>query len=155
MIFTWKFISDFIAIFMPIYFLNKIMPTQKKKVYMYYILIIGVLYPVMLLIKDGYYLDIYFKYFIFIITLIYPIVFREGSLAKKIFWVCFYLAGVSTISLLCASIVILLYKNNIIEANYLYSDNFILMRRIIELIYIYIISENIGFIRYVNNKILL
>ena len=46
------------------------------------------------------------------------------------------------------------YKNNIIEANYLYSDNFILMRRIIELIYIYIISENIGFIRYVNNKIL-
>ena len=65
------------------------------------------------------------------------------------------LAGVSTISLLCASIVILLYKNNIIEANYLYSDNFILMRRIIELIYIYIISENIGFIRYVNNKILL
>ena len=79
MMFTWKFVSDFIAIFMPIYFLNKIMPTQKKKVYMYYILIIGVLYPVMLLIKDGYYLDIYFKYFIFIITLIYPIVFREGS----------------------------------------------------------------------------
>ena len=69
MMFTWKFVSDFIAIFMPIYFLNKIMPTQKKKVYMYYILIIGVLYPVMLLIKDGYYLDIYFKYFIFIITL--------------------------------------------------------------------------------------
>lgn len=154
MIFTWKFVSDFIAIFMPIYFLNKIMPTQKKKVYMYYILIIGVLYPVMLLIKEGYYLDIYFKYFIFIITLIYPIVFREGSLSKKIFWLCFYLSGVSTISLLCASIVILLYKNNIIEANYLYSDNFILMRRIIELIYIYIISENIGFIRYVNNKIL-
>ena len=28
------------------------------------------------------------------------------------------------------------------------------MRRIIELIYIYIISENIEFIRYVNNKIL-
>ena len=95
------------------------MPTQKKKVYMYYILIIVVLYPVLLLIKDGYYLDIYFKYFIFIITLIYPIVFREGSLSKKIFWVCFYLSGVSTISLLCASIVILLYKNNIIEANYL------------------------------------
>ena len=66
------------------------MPTQKKKVYMYYILIIAVLYPVMLLIKDGYYLDIYFKYFIFIITLIYPIVFREGSLAKKIFWVLLF-----------------------------------------------------------------
>ena len=94
MIFTWKFVSDFIAIFMPIYFLNKIMPTQKKKVYMYYILIIGVLYPVMLLIKDGYYLDIYLKYFIFIITLIYPIVFREGSLAKKKFWVCLYLSGI-------------------------------------------------------------
>lgn len=154
MIFTWKFISDFIAIFMPIYFLNKIMPTEKKKVYMYYIFIVAVLYPVILIIADGYYLEIYYKYFIFIITLVYPLVFRKGSLSKKIFWVCFYLAGVSTISLLCASIVILLYKNNIIEANYLYSDNFILMRRIIELIYIYIISENIGFIRYVNNKIL-
>lgn len=90
MIFTWKFISDFIAIFMPIYFLNKIMPTEKKKVYMYYIFIVSVLYPVILIIADGYYLEIYYKYFIFIITLVYPLVFRKGSLSKKIFWVCFY-----------------------------------------------------------------
>lgn len=154
MIFTWKFISDFIAIFMPIYFLNKIMPTEKKKVYMYYILIIAVLYPVILIIADGYYLEIYYKYFIFIITLVYPIVFRKGSLSKKIFWVCFYLAGVSTISLLCTAIVILLYKNNFVGENYLHSDNFMLMRRIIELIYMYIVSENVEFIRYVNKKIL-
>lgn len=101
MIFTWKFVSDFIAIFMPIYFLNKIMPTQKKKVYMYYILIIGVLYPVMLLIKDGYYLDIYFKYFIFIITLIYPIVFREGSLAKNILGMFLFSRCINNIITLC------------------------------------------------------
>ena len=66
------------------------MPTEKKKVYMYYIFIVAVLYPVILIIADGYYLEIYYKYFIFIITLVYPLVFRKGSLSKKIFWVCFY-----------------------------------------------------------------
>ena len=36
----------------------------------------------------------------------------------------------------------------------MHSDNFMLMCRIIELIYIYIVSENVEFIRYVNKKIL-
>ena len=61
------------------------MPTEKKKVYMYYIFIVAVLYPVILIIADGYYLEIYYKYFIFIITLVYPLVLGKVVYLKKYF----------------------------------------------------------------------
>lgn len=153
-----RFLRDIIGIVMPIYFINRVMPTNKKLRYGLYSFIMLILYPVILIICAKYSLNNYFKYLLFIISTLYPIFFREGKLLEKIFWVSFYISGVTTISIFCIAAAALLNKYGIIpsyENSLMDNISFIVASRSIEYIYIYIVSKNAVFLRYINSKILL
>lgn len=152
----YQIISSLIRIFMPIYFVNKVMPSEKRDRNKYYSFIMFILYGCIIILNSKYSLKVYWRYIIFIISLLYPMIFRPGSLGKKIFWISFYISGMSIVPALC--VVVAFFTRigrvySVVDIN-VKNYGFVLAIRIFEVIFIYIVSKNVEFIRYVNGKIL-
>lgn len=154
----YKIINDFIGIFMPIYFANRVMPSDKKNRYILYSFIMAISYLFLLVLSIKYSFIRKFQPILFIIPLLYPIGFRAESLAKKIFWAAFYISSMATILVFGLSLMIILFKIGVVssvEKISINNFNLVVIIRIIQLIYIHTVSKNISFIRYINDKILL
>lgn len=157
-VWKYKIINDLIGIFMPIYFANRVMPTNKKNRYILYSFIMVILYLFLLVLSIKYPFIRDFNTILLIIPLLYPIGIRSESLAKKIFGIAFYISSIATILVLGLGLMVILYKIGVVSSvEKISMNNFtlIVIIRVVQLIYIHMVSKNISFIRFINDKVLL
>ena len=155
---VYSFINGFIGIFMPVYLVNKMIPSNNKTKYIVYSWVMFVLYIFMLISGDKYSINIYLQHMLFIIPLSYMILTREGDLWEKIFWMFFYLSGMSIILAVCITEVELMTKfgaNISVKNTFRESFLFVMVVRIFHLIFIYIVSKSMEFIKYISKKMLI
>lgn len=151
----YKIINSFIGIFMPAYFVNKVIPSNNKIKYILYNCIMFTLY--IFISSNNHSASIYLQYMLFAIPLVYPILSINGRIWEKVFWISFYLSGMSIILAVCITEVDFIKKIGVVvSVKYIFRESFwfVMLVRSLDLIYIYIVSKSIDFIKYINGKML-
>ena len=163
-LFVMEVIGDFINVLIMMYFFNRVMPPKNKRYSQVCTIIMIIIYT---LIPSDYTNNVIFNIqgngiilFIFgyyILLLIYPILFRKGRMAEKFFLSSVYITIMLIISFIVLIAVAEIFNTTIAEiafyANYKKSIA-IFINRFIQFICISILSNNIGFIKYIKNKTL-
>ncbi|WP_297713315.1 sensor histidine kinase [Clostridium sp.] len=154
----YEIINSFIGVFMPVYFINKMIPSNNKTKYILYSCLTFILYILILISSYNYSINIYLQYSTCIIPLSYLILSKEGSLWEKIFCISFYISGMSIILAICITEIELMKKFGVVlsvKNIFIQSFWFMMLVRSLDLIFIYIVSKSMDFLKYISGKMLL
>lgn len=154
----YEIINSFIGVFMPVYFINKMIPSNNKTKYILYSCLTFILYILVLISSYNYSINIYLQYSTCIIPLSYLILSKEGSLWEKIFCISFYISGMSIILAICITEIELMKKIGVVlsvKKIFIQSFWFVMLVRGLDLIFIYIVSKSMDFVKYISGKMLL
>lgn len=152
---VYRIINSFIGIFMPVYYVNKWIPSNNKIKYILYNWIMFILY--IFISSNNNSVSVYLQYMLFIIPLLYPILSMGERIWEKIFWISFYISGMSIILAICITEVELIKKMGVVvSVKHIFRESFwfVMVVRSLDLIYIYIVSKSIDFVKYINGKML-
>ena len=147
-----------------IYFFNRAMPAKNKKYNKIYTIIMIIFYTVLssniinnIMVKIASNKMFMFIISCYILTLIYPVFFRRGRISEKFFLSSFYI----TIIIITSFVVFIIFSKlfnitfteMLLYVNYKRTMTRIIIR-VVQFILIFIVVNNIKFIKYIENRTL-
>ena len=159
-----EIICDFISAIIMVYFFNRAMPDKNKKYNKVYQIIMIIFYTAISSNKINNIMAsiecnriLIFTISFYILMLIYPIFFKRGRISEKIFLSSFYI----TIIIITSFVVFIIFSNlfnitfteMLLYVNYKRTMTRIIIR-VVQFILIFIVVNNIKFIKYIENRTL-